>query len=47
MKQKRYLQVNDYYHDIFKGKKIDLINKEIGDFLRKPKMFIKSEIKEI
>ena len=45
--KKRYLQVNDYYHDIFKGKKIDLINKEIGDFLRKPKMFIKSEIKEI
>ena len=45
--KKRYLQVNDYYHDIFKGEKIDLINKEIGDFLRKPKMFIKSEIKEI
>jgi esterase/lipase len=45
--KKKYLQVNDYYHDIFKGDKVDLINKEIGDFLKKPKMFIKNEIKEI
>ena len=45
--KKKYVQVNDYYHDIFKGDKIDLINKEIKDFLKKPKIFIKSEIKEI
>lgn len=45
--KKKYLQVNDYYHDIFKGDKVDLINKEICSFLKKPKMFIKNEIKEI
>ena len=45
--KKKYLQVDDYYHDIFKGDKIDLINKEIGSFLKTPKLFIKDEIKEI
>ncbi len=46
-KHKVYITVRNYYHDVFNGKKLPLINEEIIKFLKKPKMFIKIEKKEI
>ena len=46
--KKKYLEIEGYYHDVFKGDKIDLINKEIRDFLKKPTLFLpKAEITTI
>jgi len=45
--KKRLVMIKDYYHDIFKGEKADLINKEIESFLTKNKIFIKEVKKEI
>ena len=46
--KKKYLEINDYYHDVFKGPKVLDIDKEICSFLKKPKIFIKkAEIKTI
>ena len=45
--KKQLLLINDYYHDVFKGDKVDLINKEILTFLLKRKWRIKIEEKEL
>lgn len=46
--KKKYLEIEGYYHDVFKGNKVDLINTEIRDFLKKPTLFLpKAEIKTI
>lgn len=37
-REKEFITVNDYYHDIFKGEKVDSINKLIEEFLRKRKI---------
>ncbi len=46
--KKKYLEVEGYYHDVFKGEKVELIGKEIKDFLKKPNILLpKAEIKTI
>ncbi len=45
--KKKLLVVEDYYHDVFKGEKVELICKEIKCFLKKRKYRIKEEKKEI
>ena len=46
-KHKVYVTVKNYYHDIFTGKKLPSINKEIISFLKTPIFLIKEENKEI
>ena len=46
-KHKVYVTVNNYYHDIFNGKKLPKINNEIISFLKTPVFMIKQENKEI
>jgi hypothetical protein len=41
------VKVKGYYHDLFKGKKLEIICTEVEKFLTKNKLFIKSEIKEL
>lgn len=45
--KKKLLIINDYFHDVFKGEKVDLICKEIKNFLKQRKYRIKEEKKEI
>ena len=44
---KEMLIINDYYHDVFKGNKVDEINKIIENFLKKNKHMIKPNKMEI
>ena len=46
-KEKKLVKVKGYYHDLFKGKKLEIICTEVEKFLIKNKLFIKSEIKEL
>lgn len=46
-KHKYLVTVNDYYHDLFKGKKVYDLSKEIENFLIKPKFMIKKLKKEV
>lgn len=45
--KKKLLIIDDYYHDVFKGEKVDLICKEVKDFLKQRKFRIKEGKKEI
>lgn len=46
-KKKELLIINDYYHDVFKGKKVDKICSEIKIFLKKRKYRLKETELEI
>ena len=46
-KKKVFLTINDYYHDVFKGKKVDDICFHIEIFLKHRKFMIKKEKLEI
>lgn len=41
LQKKQFIAINDYYHDVFKGEKVDIINAEIKKFLLKWKFQIK------
>ena len=45
--KKQLLLIDDYYHDVFKGEKVDAICEEIKIFLKKYKFRIKIEKKEL
>ena len=47
IKRKQILLINDYYHDVFKGEKVEDICKEIKVFLKKFKFRIKIEKREL
>ena len=44
---KVYVTVRNYYHDIFNGNKVNRIDNEIVNFLKKPVFLIKEEKKEL
>lgn len=45
--KKIFITVDEYYHDLFKGEKVDILCHEIESFLTKRKFMIKEERKKI
>lgn len=46
-KHKYFVKIEDYYHDLFKGKKVYDLSEEIENFLIKPSFMIKTKNKEM
>ena len=42
-----FVKIEDYYHDLFKGKKVYDLSEEIENFLIKPSFMIKTKNKEM